>query len=297
MKRSTDRILTTHVGSLIRPGAVARLPARQGGGGALRPGGLCELPEGVRRRGGAPAGRDRPRRHQRRRVRQGDQLVAIRAVPPRRFRAAAVQAGRRQPVHARRRPHAFRGVLRRPRFPRQGRDRDGFGRGRPDHLYGTGRAAARYRQFQSGARQGEGDGRLPAGRRARERHSRPQERILQDRRRPAAGDRRRHAHRIQDDHRLRPAGAARRRARRRRLRPHGAAEELQGVSHLARQAGRDHQLRDQGPAARPHPLSRLLGKLAGTARERRGVRRHRRPGAQGEGRRLFDRGCEPASRA
>ena len=137
-------------------------------------------------------------------------------------------------------------------------------------------------------------GGLPAGRGAGERHPGPQERILQVRRRPAAGDRRRHAHRIQDDHRLRPAGAARRCARRRRLRPHGAGQDVQGVPHLARQAGRDHQLRDQGPAARQDPLSRLLGKLARPACLRRAVRRHRRSRAQGEGRRVFDRSREPA---
>ena len=41
-------------------------------------------------------------------------------------------------------------------FPRQGRDRLGFGLRRPDHLHRAGRAAARHRQLQVGAARGQG---------------------------------------------------------------------------------------------------------------------------------------------
>ncbi len=89
MKRSNGRILTTHVGSLIRPARFAGFSARQASRQALRRGSLRDLPAAIRRRRRAPAGRSRDRRRQRRRVRQIDQLVAIRAGAALRLRAAA----------------------------------------------------------------------------------------------------------------------------------------------------------------------------------------------------------------
>ncbi len=47
----------------------------------------------------------------------------------------------------------------------------------------------------------------------------------------------------------------------------------------------------------PRPLSRLLGQLAGPARQRRAAQRHRRSDPQGERRRLCDRGRQSAPRA
>ena len=80
--------------------------------------------------------------------------------------------------------------------------------------------------FKAALHRREGRGGVPAGGGAGERHPRPQERILQDARRSCRGRHRRgDAHRIQDDRRCRVPGAARRRARRRHLRPHGAARE------------------------------------------------------------------------
>ena len=81
---------------------------------------------------------------------------------------------------------------------------------RPDQIHRAGRAAARHRQFQSRAQKRESGRGVPAGGGAGERHPRPQERILQDGRGFAGGDRRGHAHRIQDDRRRRLPGAARR---------------------------------------------------------------------------------------
>ena len=67
MKRSTNRILTTHVGSLPRPDDLMALYRDDAPDGTLQP----RLRAADRRRG-APPGRDRHRRRQRRRVRQGD---------------------------------------------------------------------------------------------------------------------------------------------------------------------------------------------------------------------------------
>ena len=53
----------------------------------------------------------------------------------------------------------------------------------------------------------------------------------------------------------------------------------------------------EGLAGRPHPLSRVLGQLAGTACQRRAAEGHRRPDPEGEGRRLCDRGRQSAPRA
>ena len=55
--------------------------------------------------------------------------------------------------------------------------------------------------------------------------------------------------------------------------------------------------RDRGPARRPHPLSRLLGQLAGAAHQRRAAQGHRRSDPQGEGRGLRDRRRQSAPRA
>ena len=70
MKRSTERILTTHVGSLTRPAEVIDAMRAQGKQRALRPGKLCRESAQGCIGGRAQAGRSRHRRRQRRRVRQ-----------------------------------------------------------------------------------------------------------------------------------------------------------------------------------------------------------------------------------
>ena len=91
MKRSDDRILTTHVGSLIRPPALQEfLRAKQAGKPYDKQAYercLTEFGRDNRASGGA----GRRRRGQRRRVRQIDQLVAICAGAAVRIRAAADQ--------------------------------------------------------------------------------------------------------------------------------------------------------------------------------------------------------------
>ena len=63
-------------------------------------------------------------------------------------------------------------------------------------------------------------------------------------------DRRGDAHRIQDDRRCRLRAAARRRARRRDLRPHGAAGELRRLPQVGGHAHGGAQPRDRRAAAR-----------------------------------------------
>ncbi len=52
-----------------------------------------------------------------------------------------------------------------------------------------------------------------------------------------------------------------------------------------------------GTSAGPHPLSRVLGQLAGPAHHRRAAQGHRRSDPEREGRRLRDRGRQSAPRA
>ena len=84
MKRSTDRILTTLAGSLIRPALGHRPDTRDRRGDAHRDAAIG------RRRGRAQAGRGRRRRRQRRRVRQVE-LVHVRHGAPGGLRGAPVE--------------------------------------------------------------------------------------------------------------------------------------------------------------------------------------------------------------
>ena len=60
MKRSTDRILTTHVGSLIRPAALREFLAAKEAGQPFDQAAYAKCLKELRRRRRAPAGRDRP---------------------------------------------------------------------------------------------------------------------------------------------------------------------------------------------------------------------------------------------
>ena len=112
MKRSTDRILTTHVGSLARPVELLDTMKLKEND---RPYDAELFDRQVQRRGqgsGAPAGRVRHRHRDRRRDEQG-QLPRLREGPARRLRGrhgpvahGAVVAGR-----GRRLPRVLRGVL------------------------------------------------------------------------------------------------------------------------------------------------------------------------------------------
>ena len=77
MKRSDDRILTTHVGSLIRPPALQDFLRAKQAGKPYDKSAYETCLTAIRHRRRSQAGRSGSRRRQRRRVRQVDQLVAI----------------------------------------------------------------------------------------------------------------------------------------------------------------------------------------------------------------------------
>ena len=111
------------------------------------------------------AGRGRHRRAERRRVRQGHQLVAIRARAPERLRAPAGRRPDASRFAARRRSQPLRRVLRRARRRDGPPATAGAAVGEAvcvgaDHVHRPGRAAARHRQLQ-----GRAEG-VPAWRRA-----------------------------------------------------------------------------------------------------------------------------------
>ena len=102
MTHSTDRILTTHVGSLVRPPElVSLLRAASTARPSTRA--LRRVPPPHRGRGRGAAGGDRGRRRQRRRVREVRQLVPVRPERLGGFDLRPVLAGRTRP-HRRRRP-------------------------------------------------------------------------------------------------------------------------------------------------------------------------------------------------
>ncbi|PYR65568.1 MAG: hypothetical protein DMF88_19385 [Acidobacteria bacterium] len=140
---------------------------------------------GLGARGCRAPGRGGHRHSQRRRVRQVHELVAVRPQAAQRLRAAGGEG--RQPVCARGGSAPLRGFLRGARRTRrrQGlveRDEKGCGVRRTDHVQRPLRAAARHRQPQGRDQRRRCRRGLPAGRRTLERHPRPQERVLQDRR-------------------------------------------------------------------------------------------------------------------
>ena len=113
MKRSTDRILTTHVGSLARPHELLDTMKEKENGRPYDHELLDRQVTRGRRRPGAPAGRVRHRHRHRRRDEQG-QLPRLREGPPRWLRG---RHGRRRAHGAvvadggRRLPRVLRGVL------------------------------------------------------------------------------------------------------------------------------------------------------------------------------------------
>ena len=129
-----------------KPAGIPQGAARQG---ALRTGGVRRLPARRGRRRSPQAGGDRPRRHQRRRIRQDDQLVTLRARAHERLRATRPAGARRHAGRRRRaRSPRIRGILRRLR-PASGIYRhDRLGADRAHSLHRPRGARARHRQFQ-----------------------------------------------------------------------------------------------------------------------------------------------------
>lgn len=117
MKRSTDRILTTHVGSLIRPAALREFLSAKEAGKPFDDDGYKKcLRDAVGQvvRQQADIGLDVISDGEFGKAISWAQYALFR---PRRFRASAVPGGG-QSLHARRRPDTICGVLRRPRFAR-----------------------------------------------------------------------------------------------------------------------------------------------------------------------------------
>ena len=151
MRRSTDRILTTHVGSLARPPGAAGHDEGAGERPALRP--RPVRPPGHRGRGraGPPAGRGRHRHRHRRRDEQGE-LPRLREGSPGRLRGrhGRVADGAVVAEGVRRLPRVLHRVLQevlvdgQPAAPHhlQG----------PDQLRRPGAAADRHRQPEGGHR-------------------------------------------------------------------------------------------------------------------------------------------------
>ena len=151
--------------------------------------------------------------------------------------------------------------------------------------------------FKAALERREGRRSVPAGGGAGERDPRPQERILQERRGIAGGDRR--AMRTEykmiiDAGFLVQLDDARNAVTYDRMVPPATFADYR---RWLGAANRHHQPRHRRPAGRPHPLSRLLGLVAGPACQRRAAQGHRRSDPQSEGRRLCDRGRQSAPRA
>ena len=214
MKRSTDRILTTHVGSLIRPQPLQEfLRARQGGKPydekAYQKCLSDSVADVVRQQ--AEAGIDV--------VSDGE---FGKSISWSQYALERLSGFERRPLKQEA-ANPFKRGADRTRFAEFYAELDAkeavattteADLRRPDQIYRAGRTAARHRQLQGRAQEREGGRGLSAGRRAGERDPRPQERVLQKRRGTADRDRRSDAHRIQDDRRCRLPAAARRCAQR-----------------------------------------------------------------------------------
>ena len=269
MKRSTDRILTTHTGSLIRP---------------------PQLLEFV--------GRDRAVRRLTQRVR-GTLKDAVGDVVTRQ-----VEAGIDVPndgefgkstswsLYALKRLSGFelrevkganpfaRGADR-LRFAEFYAELEGRGDGKdwsnvtrkdavcvgPDHVQRPLRAAARHRQPEGGDQGRRCRRGLPAGGRAVERDPRPQERVLQDRRGSGRRAGRSAADRVPRDRRCRVPAAGGRCARGGDVRPHGAAGQLRGVLQVARASRGDPEPRARRASRRIASATTSAGE-AGPGRTR-----------------------------
>ena len=252
MKRSTDRILTTHVGSLIRPPELLDFLRAQAEDGrpydaaAVSPHACAR----VGRRSGAPSGA-RPASTSSATANSASRSAGRNMCSS---GCPASSGGRCKPgaeSRSRAAPTASASpILRRARRARRPsatavRCRSASGRSPTPGRRSCSATSTTSRRRSRGAQV---DGRLPAGRRAGERHSRPQERVLQERRRLLCAPSReamRTEYQTIVDAGLLPAD--RRCARRGHLRPHGAAGELRRLPQLGRAAHRRAQ-----PRARRH---------------------------------------------
>ena len=294
MKRSTDRILTTHVGSLPRPAdLLAMMEAKEKGGAFDRNVYEARLREAVAEivNKQVELGIDVDRR---RRVLQAE----LRHL----YQRAAGRLRGRQGVE---RPESLAQIARGAGVSRilqhAGRARAAAAAEhdlhRADHLQGPRPRQARHRQFQGRARQREAGRGVHAGDLALERRGPAQERLLQDRggiscsRSPT---RWREEYKaivdagflIQiDDPRLVSYYTLQAGRERRRLPEMGGAADRRAQSRAARHPDREN------------PLPHLLQHQHGSAHPRHAAQGLRRPDPEDPRRRLFVRGGQPAPRA
>ena len=250
MRRSTDKILTSHAGSLPRPDALIAAWAAND---------ETALADDTPRRGcrcRATSKGARHRRSRRWRVRQADGsarqlrfVVALFMAAPLRHRAGRAVALRDggAPLASRRdrpdqlwrppRPNIVRGRLQRPGIRHHDRAapaEPGVHRSAP--LYRARHDQGRYRPLQSGAGGGRGRRRLYDRGGARQLRAHRQ-RALQDRRGVPLRLRRRDARGVQGDRRCRHHPAARRSVHRRRVGPGQSRAELSRTTESSRHAG------------------------------------------------------------
>ena len=286
MKRSTNRILTSHAGSLPRPDALLEVNRAKIAGEAStrRPMPSASPPRSARSAAHqAELGIDVINDGEFGKASRGAiDYGPGRAMPGRRLSGwehgrAARAAGARRPARPRRSSpisiasSTARVSSRRARMPRRPPVFTG-----PITYIGQDAVKRRHRQFQGGARQGEGRGRLHHLGRAGQLRA-PAEPVLQDRRGIPVRARRRDARGIQGDHRcgfvlqLDDPGLP---DNWDLANPEPTLDGLPEDSPMVRVEALNHAL--ERPARGPHPLSHLLGKLARAARDRPAARRHRR---------------------
>ena len=285
----SDRMLTSHAGSLPRPDDLSRSTSGARRARRRRGGVRGQAARGGGRRGRAPA-RDRHRPGQRRRVRPLDgPALRLRLVVDLRLPAARrprADAGRRSRRCRSRRPKP--GEIGLATFAER-RDWQAFAEAYGDPTSGAALPNARrqiapvcrgpitYQGHEDVQRDianikaameaaGVEDGFLNSV--APGSCAPVRQRVLRQRRGDDVRLRRRDARGVQGDHRRGPDPAARRSGDRRELGPDQPGAERRGLPALHDGAGRGAQPRDPRPARRPHPLPPVLGKLARSAHHR-----------------------------
>ena len=205
MKRSTDRILTTHAGSLPRPPDILQMIRAKARGEPVDEKKLGRAGQGGGDRGRAAAGRRRPRRDRRRRIRQAE-LRHLCARPSRRPRGPR-RAPERVAVVAR--GGELSGLLQGPGKRLAARPAGADGLHVAADLQGPGRAQGRARQSQSRAEGHRRRRRVRAVHLAGQHRGLERKQILRDQRRISVRHRRRDERRIPDHRRCRIPGAGR----------------------------------------------------------------------------------------
>ncbi len=305
MPHNTDRILTTHVGSLIRPPKLIEFwrPSRTASPTTRRRS-RPALPNPSPR---SCASRPKPA--------STSSATANSARAPTgpstsTSGSAASPCGRRRPRKPRTRWPRWAAAATTRRFPNSMPNTTpprGSANGSATVSSSTARSAirtqtgrARHPKPQGRRRQERRHasvaGRLPAGRGAGKRAARRQDRALQGRRDFSVRARRCAAPGIQGDRRRRPLRADRRRVPALHARAHGAADVRTPIIGAGRRCASTRSITRSRHPGGALALSHLLGQLERPARLRRAAQGHHRSRAAGARRPLFIRGRQSAPR-